>query len=1090
QLTSNLHTTNLLNRPGHPDAKLLITCRSQYLGPDYRFRFVPKAADSLFQEAVIAPFSKDQIENYIEVYVPLEPRTWVKKDYMDKLETIPNLMDLVKNPFLLTLCLEALPRVVRGAIDLSRLRVTRHWMKMSKSRLQDRKLDKDAQMAFEELLEAGFEQSGIKFQKNLATAIFIHQKGKPVVDYIGMRDKTTWKSAYFDSRPEASLLRGASLLNRVGTQYRFVHRSILEYFYSCIFYRTPDTDDDFARQVSFNPRDLLSPIDNHPLFQKNLVIEPSIIQFLAKRVQLDPSFKRLLLAIIELSKTDEQAARAAANAITILVRAGVQFNGQDLRGVRIPGADVTGGQFDSAHFQEADLTGVIFTRSRIRQADLGGARMEGVQFGELPYLKGPGELRMWYCDAELKCAYSPDGAAFAIGFDDGAIRIFDTKTWKRTHSYRAHAEGVSDLTYSPCSNRLLSTGYDCTPRLWNSGTKLSEYVVKDLSDVISTVVFSPSGNQFALACAKGMVMLYSTQSGTNDYVWRDLEDESLCISFSPDGQHIIRGGSTGTIRRLDIHSGRTEQVAERTIAKLRCMATSPDGQWLASADGDRLQLLETATGKQGPSWHTFDHIWAIIYSPDGQSIATACENKRVALWNAQTGLPLSIFTGHTSYLGNMAFLPNGLQLASCGRDGTARLWEVTSSGTGFDSQLSSQGVAKVTYSPDGRFVLSGYRDKTLRRFDADSGESNLVLQGSLHDPLNFAFSPDGLQVATRDIDHAIRIWDLGTEKCVVEFSEMEHVETMTFSPHSSCIAARGWRDIIELLDTRSGTIHRRLENHDREDSGFDAEAREDLMQMICAQVEQEGKLDMSNARSREIFNTLVSHSTDDDIVCLSFPSDGNRIVSGGEDGAVRIWDVETGEWTMLSWNDHETVTRVEFSPNDTHVAFTLEDHKLQLWREQDIVPQHILKHKDTIESFAFSSCGDRITTAGGNVVQLWRRHTSGEIVESWTCVATIGDFFEVIDGISWRPGTLEFATGCDDGSMRAWQVVEDESGQVSVKQVWGVGLASLAVSDAVIDNVVGLSTVNRKLLLQRGAKDGSASSDDGLSEIEEEIDAE
>ncbi|KAG0046685.1 WD_REPEATS_REGION domain-containing protein, partial [Linnemannia elongata] len=71
QLSSNLHTTNLLNRSGQRDTKLLITCRTQYLGPEYRLRFVPtavgkynRAADDLFMEAVIAPFSKEQIEDY------------------------------------------------------------------------------------------------------------------------------------------------------------------------------------------------------------------------------------------------------------------------------------------------------------------------------------------------------------------------------------------------------------------------------------------------------------------------------------------------------------------------------------------------------------------------------------------------------------------------------------------------------------------------------------------------------------------------------------------------------------------------------------------------------------------------------------------------------------------------------------------------------------------------------------------------------------------------------------------------------------------------------------------------------------------
>ncbi|KAG0357549.1 hypothetical protein BGX24_006175, partial [Mortierella sp. AD032] len=102
RLTTNLHTANLFNRPGQWNVKLVISCRTQYLGQDYRDRFVPQGvgyysrpAFDLFQEAAIAPFSKEQIKDYVEQYVPLEPRTWTTQDYMDKLTTIPNLMDIV-----------------------------------------------------------------------------------------------------------------------------------------------------------------------------------------------------------------------------------------------------------------------------------------------------------------------------------------------------------------------------------------------------------------------------------------------------------------------------------------------------------------------------------------------------------------------------------------------------------------------------------------------------------------------------------------------------------------------------------------------------------------------------------------------------------------------------------------------------------------------------------------------------------------------------------------------------------------------------------------------------------------------------------
>jgi hypothetical protein len=56
------------------------------------------------------------------------------------------------------------------------------------------------------------------------------------------------------------------------------------------------------------------------------------MQFLVKLAH-ERVFKQQLLDYIELSKTDKKWRVAAANAITILARAGVQFSGTDLRGI-------------------------------------------------------------------------------------------------------------------------------------------------------------------------------------------------------------------------------------------------------------------------------------------------------------------------------------------------------------------------------------------------------------------------------------------------------------------------------------------------------------------------------------------------------------------------------------------------------------------------------------------------------------------------------------------------------------------------------------------------------------------------------------
>ncbi|KAF9899543.1 hypothetical protein EC991_008627 [Linnemannia zychae] len=234
------------------------------------------------------------------------------------------------------------------------------------------------------------------------------------------------------------------------------------------------------------------------------------------------------------------------------------------------------------------------------------------------------------------------------------------------------------------------------------------------------------------------------------------------------------------------------------------------------------------------------------------------------------------------------------------------------------------------------------------------------------------------------------------------------VETMAFSPKGGCIAVLGeWGSGVELLDTRSEAEHRMLEDHDRKLGDLDAVDTKDLKSSI----------------HMEKSNSLAWCKTDDIILSLAFSSDGNRMAFSDQDGEVKIWNIETGRWTILPWNDNEPVIQVEFSPKDTHVAFIFGENVLELWRVQDTVPQHRLVVEEMMYRFAYSSCGGWITTAGERIK-------------------------------------------------------------------WGDGFVTLAITDAVIDNVIGLSTINRKLLLQRGAKEESTPSDDLLSGDEEETDAE
>ncbi|KAF9984730.1 hypothetical protein BGZ65_012765 [Modicella reniformis] len=396
QNTHNLYTSNRLNQPGEWNAQMVISCRSEYLGINYRDRFQPgdrnQRSESVeFQESVITPFTQDQIQAYIKQYVSLHHPLWQMEDYIQALEHIPSLRDLVSNPFLMTLSLEVLPRMLDPGQQLSATRVTRvalydqfieQWLERGKKRLGETDLSPQARSAFENLSDEGFTQHGIRFLKKLAVAIYKEQDGHPVVIYSRVEGEHPWKDSFFGRDEEKRLLREACPLTRSGNQYRFIHRSLLEYGLALAIFDPQDGTkkepselivsrrgstsstlsfeirDPWREAAATATADQESDFDS-PLARRDFVNDSSLLQFLEERVQQEPVFKQQLLAYIEYSKNDKKWRTAAANAITILVRSGMQFIGSDFRGIQIPGADLSYGFFDSTLLQDSDLRKVF-----------------------------------------------------------------------------------------------------------------------------------------------------------------------------------------------------------------------------------------------------------------------------------------------------------------------------------------------------------------------------------------------------------------------------------------------------------------------------------------------------------------------------------------------------------------------------------------------------------------------------------------------------------------------------------------------------------------------------------------------------------
>ncbi|KAG0287248.1 hypothetical protein BGZ96_008816, partial [Linnemannia gamsii] len=267
RLTRNLHTSNRFNRPGQWNVKMIITCRSTFISCDYQDGFRPlddnKYHDNtsrLFEEAAIVPFLKSDIQEFVKQYVldfaAQESSNNLPAisydDYWEKLSVIPNLMNLVSNPFLLTLALKAIPSRSIKTLDSTGLEAMQHdiydgfiqeWVRLHQKRLQGTILRQDIRAALDILLRDGFAWCVFDYLKRLADAIYQYQDGNPVVKFSRWH-MDEWKVKFFGPEIETTLLREASPLTRAGTRHWFIHKSLLDYFYSRTFFDPDDSDDD------------------------------------------------------------------------------------------------------------------------------------------------------------------------------------------------------------------------------------------------------------------------------------------------------------------------------------------------------------------------------------------------------------------------------------------------------------------------------------------------------------------------------------------------------------------------------------------------------------------------------------------------------------------------------------------------------------------------------------------------------------------------------------------------------------------------------------------------------------------------------
>jgi WD40 repeat protein len=79
-------------------------------------------------------------------------------------------------------------------------------------------------------------------------------------------------------------------------------------------------------------------------------------------------------------------------------------------------------------------------------------------------------------------------------------------------------------------------------------------------------------------------------------------------------------------------------------------------------------------------------------------------------------------SGHTEWVGVVAYSPDGKHLVSGGDDGTLKIWEAATGTLLRSIDGIGHFIGAVSYSPDGNYVAAGIYDSTVKIWNVSNGK--------------------------------------------------------------------------------------------------------------------------------------------------------------------------------------------------------------------------------------------------------------------------------------------------------------------------------------------------------------------------------
>lgn len=495
------------------------------------------------------------------------------------------------------------------------------------------------------------------------------------------------------------------------------------------------------------------------------------------------------------------------------------------------------------------------------------------------------------------------------------------------------------------------------------------------------------------------------------------------LDLAPDGQTVAVGTTLG----VWFHDAADITIAPTLIETpdVLSLVYSPDGTQLATSNGEgAVMVWNVADGTLAaelPVENPDFVINTIRFSPDGQLIALSGQDGTVHLWDVASNA-VTVLTGHTDVVADVAFRSDGSQLVSISRDLTVRVWDVASATELKNFPITDdKGLTSLAISPDGSLLIVGGEEAGIHIMDAATGEVLAVLTGHIGQINRLAFSPDGTVLASGGADQSIRLWDVETlaEKGQL-MGHTDWIRGLAFSPDSTQLYSASWDNSVRVWDVATATQLQMTQGYTGRVVGIAFSPDGQLLVSADASIAGLLRVGSSNVRLWDLSNATERFHFEerDSLARVFFGPQGDAIASASNDGILRQWavtdgrDLGYGSGTLMAFNKDWSKALFRVGDNTViqvvDLQNTVEGNRQILYGHTDLVNVAVMDAVDLL-----------IATGGRDgSVRLWNAENA-QVISAYQ-VGGQGR------SVAFNADSSLLAAGDSEGVVHVWSVDTDE----------------------------------------------------------------